>query len=74
MIKYNDFEKFTALRHESEIIGGIPTATLIDELRNREGVEIQILDYGEELQSTTHGPKIVLTIRVDETEETAQEE
>jgi hypothetical protein len=69
MLKLKQFEKFIEYRDKYEDLWTVPTHVLIDELRNRAGVDVNFVDYGTNLQISKGGPCVMITIHVDETEE-----
>lgn len=66
MISQKEFDILSKSQQEYEIIKSISTYALIDELRNRVGVNTTFVSMGEMTTTKLCGPRILLVVSVDQ--------
>lgn len=64
MVKFEEFEKFT-LNDCKKYLCEFTDIELINELRNREGTSLMVVDMGTKLTTSFQGPKLLLEISID---------
>jgi hypothetical protein len=63
-VKYAEFEKFIGAQMSNKMLCQFSVVDLVDELRNRQDVELTVIEEGNSLATTTNGPMLLLRVSV----------
>ncbi|MDF2535835.1 MAG: hypothetical protein K0R18_1994 [Bacillales bacterium] len=65
-MEYTQFEKFIGAQMVEQNLCQFSVAELVDELRNRQDVELTVIEEGTKLTTTIIGPALLLQIKVND--------